>query len=96
MVPEMSFTRTILVTGGISGLGFECAPALASQNPKTLELLASRTDSNSASTTINTHNNVKFLPLDLSMFAPSLKTNSSQLSTNPSPDSQCCDAIFRI
>jgi NAD(P)-dependent dehydrogenase (short-subunit alcohol dehydrogenase family) len=68
----MSFSRTVLITGGTSGLGFQCALRIARQHPEYLVVLASRTDPHSASTSINDslgQNNVAFLPLDLSSFA---------------------------
>jgi len=65
----MSFSRTVLVTGGTSGLGFYCALDIARQHPEYLVVLASRSDRDSAATSINNtlrQKNVTFLPLDLS------------------------------
>jgi NAD(P)-dependent dehydrogenase (short-subunit alcohol dehydrogenase family) len=68
----MAFTNTVLITGGTSGLGFQAANIIARDHPKYLVVLASRTDPNSAAETINKaskHDNVIFLPLDLSVMA---------------------------
>lgn len=61
-------TRTILVTGGTSGLGYHAAADLARQFPDATIIVASRRDPNSAATSIRQltgHNDVHFLPLDL-------------------------------
>lgn len=66
----MSYTNTILITGGTSGLGFQCALDLARQHPDYQIVLASRTDPNFAAASINKtlgQKNVTFLPLDLSI-----------------------------
>jgi NAD(P)-dependent dehydrogenase (short-subunit alcohol dehydrogenase family) len=60
---------TILITGGTSGLGYQCALELAQQHRQSCILLASRSDPEAAATSINKavgHSNVQFLPLDLS------------------------------
>lgn len=65
-------TRTILITGGTSGLGYDCALQLARQRPEYLILIASRSDPTSAAATINKltgQTNVSYLPLDLSSLA---------------------------
>lgn len=65
---KQSYTSSILITGGTQGLGYHCALNLAKQLPQTLIVIASRTDSNNAATTINTkltQINVKYMPLDL-------------------------------
>lgn len=65
----MSYTNTILITGGTLGLGLNTAFLLAKQNPTYLIVIASRSDKNSVAATINTslkQQNVQFLPLDLS------------------------------
>lgn len=59
--------RTILITGGTSGVGYQCALQLAKQCPTDHIVICSRTD-NFAATSINKItgvNNVQFLPLDL-------------------------------
>ena len=64
----MSFTRSVLVTGGTSGLGFHAAFTIARQHPEYLVVLASRTDPHAAADSINKNLNQKntiFLPLDL-------------------------------
>jgi NAD(P)-dependent dehydrogenase (short-subunit alcohol dehydrogenase family) len=65
----MSYTRTILITGGTLGLGFECALHIARQCPTYLVVIASRTDTNAAAASVNKalhQENTVFLPLDLS------------------------------
>ncbi|MCJ1378415.1 hypothetical protein MMC17_001513 [Xylographa soralifera] len=62
-------TRTVLVTGGTSGLGHQCALEIARQRPDYLVLIASRSNPDAASISINTllgQQNVEYLPLDLS------------------------------
>ncbi|KAH8603110.1 hypothetical protein B0O99DRAFT_680073 [Bisporella sp. PMI_857] len=64
----MAFTRSILITGGTSGLGYQCALILARQNPQYLIIVASR-NSQEAHIAINkatSQENTIFLPLDLS------------------------------
>jgi NAD(P)-dependent dehydrogenase (short-subunit alcohol dehydrogenase family) len=68
----MSFTHTVLITGGTSGLGLQAALAVAQKHPEYLVVLASRTDPDSAAHSINNtlrQKNVTFLPLDLSSLA---------------------------
>lgn len=65
----MSFTHTVLITGGTANLGFYCALTIAREHPEYLVVIASRTDPNSAAEKINKtlgQGNVKYLPLDLS------------------------------
>jgi NAD(P)-dependent dehydrogenase (short-subunit alcohol dehydrogenase family) len=65
----MSFTYTILITGGTSGFGFYCALDIARQYPEYKVVLASRTDPKSSATLINetlSQKNAAYLPLDLS------------------------------
>ncbi|KAJ4348746.1 uncharacterized protein N0V89_010124 [Didymosphaeria variabile] len=60
--------RTILVTGGTSGLGYHATTNLARQHPDNTIIIASRSDSNSAASSIRQltgHQDVHFLPLDL-------------------------------
>jgi NAD(P)-dependent dehydrogenase (short-subunit alcohol dehydrogenase family) len=67
-----NFKSTILITGGTQGLGYNAALALAQSLPKTLIILASRTDPSSSATSINTQlkqTNTIYLPLDLSSLA---------------------------
>ncbi|KAI9837014.1 MAG: hypothetical protein M1819_000663 [Sarea resinae] len=66
------YSGTVLITGGTSGLGYHCALNIARQHPEYLVVLASRTDRESAATSINTslgQENVIYLPLDLSSLA---------------------------
>ncbi|KAF3057586.1 Dehydrogenase/reductase SDR family member on chromosome X [Trichoderma lentiforme] len=61
--------RTVVITGGTSGLGYHCAIKIARQKPSYDIILASRTDPNSAAESINKllgQKNVSFLRLDLS------------------------------
>ncbi|KIM98680.1 hypothetical protein OIDMADRAFT_128762 [Oidiodendron maius Zn] len=65
----MSFSNTVLITGGTAGLGFQTALIIAREHPEYLVVLASRTDPGSAAESINntlSQKNVTFLPLDLS------------------------------
>jgi NAD(P)-dependent dehydrogenase (short-subunit alcohol dehydrogenase family) len=65
----MSYTSTVLITGGTSGIGYQASLAMARQHPESLIIIASRNDTNSASQSINTtlhQKNVLFLSLDLS------------------------------
>jgi NAD(P)-dependent dehydrogenase (short-subunit alcohol dehydrogenase family) len=64
----MSFTNTVLITGGTANLGYQAALAIAREHPEYLIVVASRTDKDSAANTINEtlkQKNVIFLPLDL-------------------------------
>ena len=65
-------TGTVLVTGGTTGLGYECALIIAQQCPQYLVLIASRSDKDKAAVSINKatgHSNVEYLKLDLSSLA---------------------------
>lgn len=65
-------TGTVLVTGGTTGLGYECALVIAQQCPQYHVLIASRSDKDKAAVSINQttgHNNVEYLKLDLSSLA---------------------------
>ena len=64
-----TFRSTIVVTGGTTGLGYQCALAIAKQKPDALVLIASRSSGNDAAAIINNATgceNVRYLPLDLS------------------------------
>ncbi|KAK6907835.1 hypothetical protein I203_101836 [Kwoniella mangroviensis CBS 8507] len=64
----MSFTSSILITGGTSGLGYSTALSLSKSEPDTLIIIASRSSSD-AEERINSevgNNNVIYLPLDSS------------------------------
>lgn len=64
----MSFKNSVLVTGGTINLGYHAALAIARKHPEYLVVVASRTDPESAATTINNtlhQKNVVFMPLDL-------------------------------
>lgn len=63
------FQGSVLITGGTSGLGYECALSIARQRPDYQVIVASRSDPNDAAASINKsldQSNVKFLKLDLS------------------------------
>ena len=65
-------TGTILVTGGTSGLGYECALVTAQQCPHYQILIASRSNKTNAAVSINDRtgqSNVEYLKLDLSSLA---------------------------
>ena len=65
----MAFAKSILVTGGTTGLGYETALALAKVHPDHLVVVASRSDKNKAADSINEklgQKNALYLPLDLS------------------------------
>ncbi|KAJ5391519.1 hypothetical protein N7509_007009 [Penicillium cosmopolitanum] len=67
-----NFEGSVLVTGGTSGLGYECALDIARKHPEYQIIIASRSDANSAANTINktlNQNNVQFLPLNLLQLA---------------------------
>ncbi|MCJ1434696.1 hypothetical protein MMC27_004065 [Xylographa pallens] len=80
-------TRTVLVTGGTSGLGYQCALEIARQRPDCLVLLASRSNPDAASTSINTllgQKNVAYLPLDLSDLS-NIRTFTTQYAEHKYP-----------
>ncbi|KAI1609293.1 dehydrogenase/reductase [Exophiala viscosa] len=63
-----SVSRSILITGGTSGLGFHAATAIARRCPDSDIVIASRKDPDKAADAINTklgQRNVQFMPLDL-------------------------------
>ncbi|TVY15497.1 WW domain-containing oxidoreductase [Lachnellula arida] len=67
-----SYTNTVLLTGGTSGLGFFAALNIAKKEPKYIVIITGRSDHNSSASKINTklnQKNVVFLPLDLSSLA---------------------------
>ncbi|EED22670.1 short-chain dehydrogenase, putative [Talaromyces stipitatus ATCC 10500] len=66
------FLRSILITGGTSGLGYHCALNVARKYPDYQIIIASRSDPNSSANALNNalnQKNVRFLPLDLSSLA---------------------------
>jgi NAD(P)-dependent dehydrogenase (short-subunit alcohol dehydrogenase family) len=68
----MSFTHTVLITGGTIGLGYHAALNIAKSYPNYLIILSSRTDRTSAAEKINSitgRKNAIFLPLDLGSVA---------------------------
>jgi NAD(P)-dependent dehydrogenase (short-subunit alcohol dehydrogenase family) len=68
----MSYTNTVLLTGGTSGLGYYAVLNIAQKQPKYLVIITGRSDSESSAQKINIQlhqKNVAFLPLDLSSTA---------------------------
>ena len=65
-------TGTVLITGGTTGLGYECALRIAKQCPQCQVLIASRFNKDNAAVSINQttgHSNVQYLKLDLASLA---------------------------
>ncbi|KAL3965550.1 hypothetical protein ACCO45_002554 [Purpureocillium lilacinum] len=65
----MTWTRSIIITGGTANLGYHAAAAIAKAHPDFLVVLSSRSDNDRAAETINKslgQNNTVFIPLDLS------------------------------
>jgi NAD(P)-dependent dehydrogenase (short-subunit alcohol dehydrogenase family) len=63
----MTFSRTVLITGGTMGLGYGAALEIARQHPEYLVIIASRSDKTSAAELINKtlhQKNVQYLPLE--------------------------------
>ncbi|MCJ1455123.1 hypothetical protein MMC28_005477 [Mycoblastus sanguinarius] len=78
---------TILITGGTSGLGLQASIQLAHQCPDSHIVLASRSDKDSAVSTIEKatgHKHISFLPLDLSSLA-NVRTFATTYSTKNNP-----------
>jgi len=85
-----TMSGTILITGGTSGLGYQCALELARQHPQCCILLASRSDPEAAATSIKKavgHSNVQFLPLDLSSL-PNIRKFAAEFTTRGYPKIQ--------
>lgn len=64
----MSYTSTILITGGTTGLGYEAALAIAQTQPETRVIISSRSSGDDAVSSINQRtgrSNVKYMRLDL-------------------------------
>lgn len=64
----MSYTNTVLLTGGTKGLGYHAALNIARAHPEYLVIITGRSDPKSSAQNINTQlrqENVAFLPLDL-------------------------------
>ncbi|KIX07417.1 uncharacterized protein Z518_02070 [Rhinocladiella mackenziei CBS 650.93] len=62
------FVRSVLVTGGTSGLGYHAATEIANRRPDHCIVIASRTDHDKSADSINKrrgHDNVQFMHLDL-------------------------------
>ncbi|PVH87894.1 putative short-chain dehydrogenase [Cadophora sp. DSE1049] len=83
----MSYTSTIIITGGTSGLGYNASLILARQNPNSLILVASRKDSSTSASSINKtlgQKNAIFLPLDLANIS-NIRAFASAFSKNNYP-----------
>jgi NAD(P)-dependent dehydrogenase (short-subunit alcohol dehydrogenase family) len=83
---KSTYTSTILITGGTTGLGYETALILAKHFPTHQIIIASRSDKESAATKINSltkQSNTIFLPLDLS--SPSNITSFTTTLTSTYP-----------
>ncbi|KAJ5601790.1 hypothetical protein N7510_011324 [Penicillium lagena] len=66
------YQRSVLITGGTSGLGYHCALAIARKRPDYQVIIASRSDLDASAKSINkllNQENVSFLRLDLSSLA---------------------------
>jgi NAD(P)-dependent dehydrogenase (short-subunit alcohol dehydrogenase family) len=64
-----NFQRTVLITGGTAGLGYQCALSIARKHPEYQIILASRSDPGSSADKANSllgQRNVEFRRLDLS------------------------------
>ncbi|RAK93956.1 short-chain dehydrogenase [Aspergillus costaricaensis CBS 115574] len=86
----MSYSRSILITGGTAGLGYYCTIELARQFPNYQVIIASRSDSQDATGSINKllgQNNVNYLRLDLSDLSQ-IRSFVQQWETNNYPPIQ--------
>ncbi|KAG4423179.1 hypothetical protein IFR04_003677 [Cadophora malorum] len=83
----MSYTSTIIVTGGTSGLGYNASLILAQQNPDSLIIVSSRKDSPTSASSINktlNQKNAVFVPLDLANLS-NIRAFASTFSQNKYP-----------
>nr|OQO24753.1 hypothetical protein B0A51_14034 [Rachicladosporium sp. CCFEE 5018] len=65
----MSYESTVIITGGTTGLGYECARTIAKQKPESRIIIAARSAGNEAVANINKETgltNVQYSRLDLS------------------------------
>jgi NAD(P)-dependent dehydrogenase (short-subunit alcohol dehydrogenase family) len=88
MAPK--FHQTILITGATSGLGYQCALAVARQCPDGQVIMAARSDPNACAASINRQlgqRNVAFRPLDLSSLA-NIRQFSSEWDSSSFPPIQ--------
>jgi NAD(P)-dependent dehydrogenase (short-subunit alcohol dehydrogenase family) len=68
----IDYSGSVLITGGTSGVGYNCALAIARQRPDYKVIIASRSDSGKSAEAINKllgYDNVEFIQLDLSNLA---------------------------
>ncbi|KAJ5462122.1 short-chain dehydrogenase [Penicillium desertorum] len=64
-----SYTQSVLITGGTSGLGYHCALEIARQHPEYRAIIACRSDPYQVTKEMNTllhQTNVTWIRLDLS------------------------------
>lgn len=62
------FTKSFLITGGTTGLGFHTAKEIAKKNPNAIVVIASRKDTDDSAASINrdlNQDNVRYMSLDL-------------------------------
>jgi len=86
----MTWTRSIIITGGTANLGYHAAAAIAKAHPDFLVVLSSRSDNDRAAETINKslgQNNTVFIPLDLSSLE-SIRTYCKQWVSEQRPPVQ--------
>lgn len=82
-----SYTSTIIITGGTSGLGYNASLILAQQNPDSLVIVSSRKDSPTSASSINktlNQKNAVFVPLDLANLS-NIRAFASIFSQNKYP-----------
>ncbi|KAL6252767.1 hypothetical protein RBB50_000486 [Rhinocladiella similis] len=63
-----TFSKSVLITGGTTGLGFHAATEIAGRYPNYQIVIAARKDANKSADAINSklgQDNVRFMPLDL-------------------------------
>lgn len=84
---ESRSQRSILITGGTTGLGYHCALSIARQYPNDQVVIASRSDPNASAGKINEllgQNNVQFRRLDLSSL-PMIRSFAAEWKANQFP-----------
>ncbi|KAE9377700.1 NAD(P)-binding protein [Stipitochalara longipes BDJ] len=79
-----TYTSTVVITGATSGVGYQCALAIARKHPSYLIIIASRTDNGSAESINRTlsQTNTIFHPLDLSSLS-NIRTFCTHFSSSP-------------
>ena len=82
-----SYESSILITGGTTGLGYECAYEVAKQKPNSLIIICSRSSGEDAVRAINQETgrrNAKYLRLDLGDLS-NIRTFASEFTKNQYP-----------